>query len=170
MSAVKTAWGDVTCMLGEMASGEALSTALSSIGVLEESAGISLTTEAGTSYNLKDINGNLLDQLKLEPTLKVAFSVILSKEAMGVAWDTEEDTDTGEIKVFSLIQPTNMSFSLSNPKAIGSWAFVAAKCSISMSPTYAPDKGYLGAVEVTLLKPNRGENVKTELFSFVPVK
>jgi len=162
-----TAWGDVHAYLGTMGANDAMATSWDDLGALTPD-NFSITSNDGQKYELKDINGKLLDTLKQQPTLTITFGLVGPSEATrGKFWSLTEVAAAGDnprvVKVTSLIQNTKMSFKLANPQAYGSETFEAAKCTIAMNLDYAADKGFSGTVSIELLWPDR---TPSELFQF----
>ncbi|MCI2145847.1 MAG: hypothetical protein LKK08_06330 [Bacteroidales bacterium] len=162
----KTAWGDLHLYLSVMGDSDAMGTAWADVGSVSPD-NFSIETTAGDKYELKDINGKLLDLLKLEPSLAVKFTLINpTEETKGKFWTITEDTTDAtarKIKVTSLVNNTATSFKLANPKAIGSDTFEAAKTYVNMDLDYQKDKGWLGTCEVDLVWPDRDD---AEMFQF----
>lgn len=160
-----TAWGDVHAYLGAMGADEAMATTWDDLGALSPD-GFTIETVDGTTYELKDINGKLLDTLKQQPTVNISFGLLAPTEATkGKFWAMSE-SGTGaarKVAVTSLIQNTKMSFKLANPAAAGSETFEAAKCTVQMSLAYDATQGWSGNVTISLLWPDR---TNAELFQF----
>ncbi|MBE6244264.1 MAG: hypothetical protein E7108_01915 [Bacteroidales bacterium] len=160
-----TAWGSIHAYLGTMGSSDAMASTFEDLGSVKDDD-FSIETEKGDVYELKDINGKLLDILSKEPTLTVKFGLIKMSEATRGKFWTMEDSGEGnarKVKVTSLVQNSYMSFKLSNDNAPGSETFEAAKCKVSMDLKYEKDKGYSGDVEVKIIWPDRSG---AELFQF----
>lgn len=160
-----TAWGDVHVYLGATGASDAMATSFDDLGAVSPD-NFSITTNDGTKYELKDINGKRIDTLKQEPTLTITFGLLGPSETTRGKFWTISESGTGEnrkLKVTSLIQNSKMSFKLANPAAAGSETFEAAKTTVSMNLDYAADRGFSGTVSVELLWPDR---TPSELFQF----
>lgn len=159
----KTAWGDLHAYIGTPGTGEILATSFDDLGVIDGD-GITLETADGTVYSLKDVNGNLIDELSLEPELTVKVPILKPSETVrGKFWDVEE-TGTGAsrtLDVKSLINNDKKSFKFDNPKAIGSESFLVPTAKIKMSLQYSAQKGFFGTATFKIVKGASGV-----LFSF----
>lgn len=164
-TASPTPWGSLRIKMGATGASDAMCATMEDLGaILDED--FSITTEAGETYELKDINGKLLDMLQKEPTLKIGFSLTkLSEKTRGKFWTVSEEGTEGsrKLKVTSLVQNAHQSICFYNEKAIGSETFEAAKCLVSMELNYAKDKGFYGKCEATLMWPDTEGG---ELFQF----
>lgn len=148
----KTSWGDVHAELGTPTDG-AMATNMEDLGSIDADA-LTIETADGTVYQLKDINGKLLDELRLEPELTVKFTLLKpSEDTRGKFWDVEEigTGDARKLRVRSLINNDIKSFSFLNPKAIGSETFEAPSCKISMKPGFAANKGFTAECTAKLI-------------------
>lgn len=159
--------------LGEIGAGETLSPLFEDLGIIDADS-LTITTADGTVIEIKDINGELIEQVKLQPTLTVGFTLLNpSEKTRGKFWELREvgEGDARKVQVVSLVQNKRMSLKFANIDNIGSETFEAPKCSISMSLAYAANKGYTGTCTAVLLKPQRTGNLKPEIFQFgvVPV-
>lgn len=149
----ETSWGDVHAELGVPGANGAMSANLEDLGSIDTDA-LTIETADGTVYQLKDINGKLIDELKQEPELTVNFTLLKPSEATrGKFWDTEV-IGTGAARkqrIKSLITTKKYSFKFSNPKMIGSETFEAPYCSMSMKPGYSSQKGFTAVCSAKLL-------------------
>lgn len=160
-----TAWGSLHAYVGVTGSGDAMASDLYDLGSIKDDD-FSIETEEGEVYELKDINGKLLDTLTQEPRLTVNFSLIkMNETTMSKFWTVSEDgeSDSRKVKVTSMVHNGYMSFVFKNPNAAGSETFEAAKCKVSMDPKYEKDKGFSGDVKIDILWPDR---TGAELFQF----
>ena len=159
----KTAWGDIHLSLGPTGVGDAMSSTLADLGIIDAD-NLTITTAAGEVYTLKDINGKIYDQLRLEPEIEVGVSILKPSEATrGKFWKLEEEGtgDARKLHVKSLVTNDDYSIVLSNPKAVGSETFEAPKCKINMDLTYSKDKGFGGTCSFKIVMGATGD-----LFSF----
>lgn len=160
-----TAWGSLHAYVGATGPSDAMASELYDLGSIKDDD-FSIETEEGEVYELKDINGKLLDTLTQEPRLTVNFSLIkMNETTMSKFWTiTEEGTDgSRKVKITSMVHNGYMSFVFKNPNAVGSETFEAAKCKVSMDPKYEKDKGFSGDVKIDILWPDR---TGAELFQF----
>lgn len=154
--------------LGEMGAGETLSSTFEDLGIVDVDS-LTITTADGTVIELKDINGELIDRIKQQPTITVGFTLLKpSEKTRGKFWEIREagTGDTRKVQVVSLVQNKPMSLKFANIENVGSETFEAPKCSVSMNLAYAANKGYTGACSVILMKPQRATAEKPELFQF----
>ena len=153
-----TAWGDVHLYLGIPAAGQTMSTSLDDLGSIDDD-GLSIETSDGTQYQLKDINGAILDELKLEPELTVNFTLVKPSEAVRAKfWDVEEGGEGNSriIKVKSMVASNNYSLKFSNPRMVGSETFEAPYCSVNMKPIYSASKGFTAECSAKVIKGQAG--------------
>lgn len=164
-----TAWGSIHVFIGDTGENDAMASEFYDLGSVKDDT-FTIETEAGEEYELKDINGKLLDSLKQEPTLNLNFSLIkISEETMGKFWKVSEEGsgDSRKVKVTSMIQNKLLSVKFANVNAIGSETFEAPKCRVSLEPKYEKDKGFSGDCVAKILWPTRtGDGVENELFQF----
>ncbi len=160
-----TAWGSIHAFIGTTGTNDAMAATLYDLGSIKDDD-FSIETEEGEVYELKDINGKLLDTLTQEPRLTINCSLIkMSETTMGKFWTVTEDGegDARKLKVTSMVQNGYMSFQFKNINAVGSETFEAAKCKVSMEPKYEKDKGFSGDLKIEILWPDRAG---AELFQF----
>lgn len=153
-----TAWGSVHAYVGVPETGDTMATTLDDLGAIDQDA-LVIETAEGTKYQLKDINGKLLDELQLEPELTINFTLIKpSEEIRGKFWDVAEQGtgDTRKLRVTSLMKNAKHSFKFANVDAVGSETFEAPYVSISMQATYQANQGYKYQCKATLLKGQAG--------------
>lgn len=152
-----TAWGDVHVYVSEPGADGAMGTDWVDLGSIDENA-LSIATTEGTVYTLKDINGKVLDKLRLEPEIAVNFTLLKPSDmTVSKFWDVSE-TGTGEDRklwVKSMVQTANKSFKFSNPKAIGSRTFEAPVASLNMTPGYDAAKGWTAACTAEILNTGK---------------
>lgn len=152
-----TAWGDVHVYLSDPSTDGAMGSTWMDLGSIDDNA-LSIATTEGTVYTLKDINGKVLDKLRLEPEIAVNFTLLKPTEAtMAKFWQTEE-AGTGEAKklwVKSMVQTANKSFMFANPKAVGSRTFEAPVASLSMTPAYEAAKGWTAVCVAEILNTGK---------------
>ena len=149
-----TAWGSVHAYVGTPETGDIMATELDDLGAIDQDALVIETVE-GTKYQLKDINGKLLDELQLEPELTINFTLIKPNEEIRAKfWDVAEEGtgDTRKLRVKSLVKNAKHSFKFANVDAVGSETFEAPYTSISMQVTYEANQGYKYQCKATLLK------------------
>ena len=149
-----TAWGSVHAFLGAVGSGDTMGAVLDDLGYIDENA-LSIETQEGTTYELKDINGQVIDELKQSPKLTVNFTLIKPSEAIrNKFWNLEEigTGDARKINVKSLVTNTKYSFKFANVDLVGSETFEAPLCSVNMVLRYDPTKGWLADCSITILK------------------
>jgi hypothetical protein len=168
-TATPTAWGSLKIKMGPTGTSDAMcaDASMVDLGYIKDDE-FTLETEAGEVYEIKDINGKLLDKLKKEPSLTIGFSLIkLTEETRGKFWTlTEVAASEGvarKVKVTSLIQRTPQSVVFYNENQVGSETFEAAKCIVNMDLVYEKDKGFSGKCSIDLLWPDRAS---AELFQF----
>lgn len=154
-----TAWGNVKGYVGTPGAGDAMATTLESIGVIQEGT-LEVTNEAGDVLQLFEEGHILKDQLQLEGTLNVNFTLIgIPDSARKKFWDVEE-TGTGNAKkvsVKSLISNSKWSFKFAAEQVPGSETFEAPLCAVSMTPAYASTQGWTADVSMTILKGDTGK-------------
>lgn len=148
-----TAWGSVHAFLAAATADGAMPTTMGDLGAIDTDA-LSLEVSDGTVYQLKDINGKILDELKLEPEITVKFTLLKpSEETRGKFWDTEVIGVGAERKfrIKSLISNEKKAFKFANINAIGSETFEVPFCAVDMKPGYSAQKGYTAECSVKLL-------------------
>ena len=154
----ETSWGDVHVMMGKPGESGAMSTTLEDLGSID-AEGLSFETTDGAVYQLKDINGKLIDELRQEPDLAINFTLLKPSEATrGKFWDTEVSGTGNDRKqrVKSLITQEKYSLKLANPSVTGSETFEAPCCLVTMKPAYSSQKGSTAECTARLLKGQAG--------------
>lgn len=167
----ESSWGDVHASIGKPEANGAMSKSLSDLGSIDTDA-LTIETADGTVYQLKDINGKLIDELKLEPELTVKFTLLKPSEATrGKFWDVEVAGEGAarKLRVKSLITNEKFSFMFSNPKAIGSETFEAPYCSMSMKQGFTAQKGFTAECTAKLLTGGAGYLFDFGIVDAVPV-
>ncbi len=148
-----TAWGKVVFKYGAPGAGGSMGTVLKTLGVVKEDS-YSLETEDGKEYKFTAIGGEVIDQLKGEPTLKAKLTVKnLNKALISEIWDVEESGDNLIVK--SLVSTKKFSVSIT-PVTSGSEKIDIFYCSISGKPTYTGEDGYCVELEITMLRSAKG--------------
>ena len=165
----KRAWGEVEMSYAPINEQETMPDTLTSIGEIKEDS-LGLETEDGTVLQVFKEGHILVDELQLEPTLKVNLTLTNIPESIRtVFWDAEK-TGTGdntEFGVKSLINSEKFAIEFAAIKVPGSDTFRAPKCSISMSPLYSSKEGWTANIKITLI---RGLSGKLFTFGKVPQK
>lgn len=163
-----TAWGSTHVYAGAMGTGETMGTTLDDLGIIAED-GISFELEEGDTITLKDINGDTIDELRKQPTLRLTVKLNQPSEAIrNKFWSMTEEGEgnTRKVVVSNLINNDNFSFKMANVDSIGSETFEAPKCKISMDVSWAPDEGYTSTITVTILRAGKTSTSEGKLFQF----
>lgn len=150
----ETAWGSVHAYLGDVGASGVMGAVLEDLGSIDEDA-LTIETNDGTKYQLKDINGKLLDELMQEPELKVNFTLLKPSEVVKDKFWSISEIGTGDarkIRVKSLIKNKKYSFKFANTEAVGSETFEAPVTKVYMKPSYDAKKGFSAQCTITLLK------------------
>lgn len=165
----KRAWGHVEMKYALTNENETMPAELKPIGRIKEDS-LGLEKEDGTVLQVFEEGHILVDELQLEPILKVNLTLTnIPEEIRTVFWDAEKTGvgDDIEYAVKSLINNDKFAIEFAATKVPGSDTFRAPKCSISMSPLYSSKEGWTAEIKITLFKGLSGK-----LFSFgkVPAK
>lgn len=163
----KTAWGSTHVLIGAMGNNETMGTDLTDVGIISED-GISFENEEGDTTTLVDINGDTIDELRKQPTLRVSVKLNQPTETIrSMFWETSETTEGDrKVVVSNLINSKDFSFKLANVDAVGSETFEAPKCRIVMDMSWAPDEGYTSTLTITILRAGRSDTSEGMLFQF----
>lgn len=164
----KTAWGSTHVLIGAMGTDESMGTDLTDVGIISED-GISFENEEGDTTTLVDINGDTIDELRKQPTLRVTVKLNQPTETIrSMFWETSETGEDANRKVVvsNLINSKDFSFKLANTDAVGSETFEAPKCRVVMDMSWAPDEGYTSTLTVTILRAGRTDTSEGMLFQF----
>lgn len=125
----------------------AMSENLESLGHILQNS-ISITTEDGTTYELRESGGGLIDSLEGEPTLTVNATLIGIEKATPF-WETE--TVEGKEQVKSLVNSGKYSVSFES-EVVGSDTFEAPYTSIKATPVFSEEQGWTVVLAIKLLK------------------
>lgn len=150
-----TAWGSVHAYLAPTGVDGALPlvSAWEDLGAIDEDA-LSIETTEGTVYQLKDINGKLLDELTQEPEITVNFTLLKPADSTkGKFWEVVEKD--GKLWVKSMVKPDAQAFMFANPAAIGSQTFEAPVAKVNMQPGYAAAKGFNNPCKAKILNTGK---------------
>lgn len=153
-----TAWGSVHAFLGAQGANGAMGTNLEDLGAIDTDA-LTLETADGTVYQLKDINGKLVDELQLEPEITVKFTLLKPSDAVKAKfWDIEQSGEGNDVKirVKSHVMNARYSFKFANLKAIGSETFEAPSVKVSMKPGFSAQKGFTAECSAKIMEGGAG--------------
>ena len=155
----QTMWGEVHLFIGTPGDGDTLATSFEDLGLIDDE-GISIETEDGESYELKDINGKLVDKLTKEPTLRITATLLKpTEETRGKFWQMEEE-GTGESRkvwVKSMIASKKYSIKLAVPNRPGTETFEVPLCTVAMKPTWSKEKGFTAPVTFDVITGETGK-------------
>lgn len=144
-----TAWGGLDIKIGTPAALNAMSTTLATIGNVKEDS-FSLETEDGKKLEWYATGHNLIDQLRLQPTITLKCSVKnLNFANLSKFWNVTDGADG--IKVVNMTTSTKFSVSIAS-KVAGSEALEIPYCSVYMKASYSEDSGFGQDVEFTILR------------------
>ena len=163
-----TAWGSTHAFVGATGTGDTIATQWDDLGVISED-GISFELEEGDTVTLRDINGDTIDELRRQPTMRLNVKLNQpSEEIRSKFWSMTEDGTGADrrLKVSNLITSDYFSFKIENVEAVGSETFEAPKCRVSMSMEWAPDEGYTATLNVTVLRAGKTSTSDGVLFQF----
>lgn len=153
-----SAWGELDIQIGVPGALNVMSTALSSIGNVKEDS-FSLETEDGTKLQWFASGHNLVDELRLQPTLTLKMSIKnLNLSNLSKFWAVTENVD--KIEVDAMMTSDKFSVSIA-PLVSGAEKLEIPYCAVSMKPTYSEDAGYGQDVEFTILRPKLGDPLFT---------
>jgi|APHig6443718053_1056840.scaffolds.fasta_scaffold72774_2 hypothetical protein len=153
-----TAWGTIVMSVAATGALDVMGAPLVSLGNIKEDS-MSITPEDGGSMQLFGTGHVLIDELKNEPSLKIAATLVGLANAKQF-W-TVDAVETGQVK--SLIKSGNYSVKFASA-VVGSDSFEAPKCIISGTPVFSEKEGWTVTLEITILKGAAGY-----LFELAPV-
>ena len=166
---MKRACGEIELRSAPMNEQETMPEELTSIGDIKEDS-LGIEKEDGTILQIFKEGHILVDELPLEPILKVNLTLTNIPESIRtVFWDAEKtgEGDKTEFAVKSLINNEKFAIEFAAIKVPGSDTFRAPKCSIAMSPLYSSKEGWTAEIKITLIK---GLSGKLFHFGKVPAK
>lgn len=149
-----TAWGNIRLYYAEAAEDGAMVPFedLISVGyVLEDS--IETNNEEGDTLQLFEEGHILRDELRLNSTFSVTFTIIGIPPAIADAFWDAEVTGTGAtqvIQVNSFVNNNRYAFRLDAPTVL-SQAFEAPYCSVNMVPSITSTEGWTAECTITVL-------------------
>ena len=159
----ETSWGEVHLYIGTPGAGDILATDFEDLGIIDEE-GIAIETEDGETYELKDINGKLIDKLTTEPTLSITATLVKPSEATrGKFWKMKEEGEGDNRKVWvdSMISSKKYSVKLAIPDRPDTETFEVPLCAVSMKPEWTKEKGFTAPVTFDVIEGATGK-----LFAF----
>lgn len=154
----KTAWGEVKMKIAETEALETFPIALVDLGIIKEDS-LSISKEDGTKLQLFGEGHVLVDELQLEPTLKIALQIVgISDVNKAKFWDatTTGTGDAAKFAVKSLVNTKKFAIQFAATKVVGSDTFEAPKCTVTLSPLYSSKEGWMSDVQITVIKAITG--------------
>lgn len=159
-----TAWGKITLNIGETGASDAMASALSELGIVEEDS-FALETEEGDKIQLFGTGHVLVDEKQLENIESVSCQVIVpSLEQITKFWDvTKTGAEGAEVyTVHSTV--SNKYYSIQFlPELVGAIKLEAAKTKPSCQLTFEEKKGWVLQISFTIV-PVQKTGAKPEKF------